>query len=254
MQDPDTYRPGDDQTSRPGDSPVYPGTSSAALPGCLSTNSPSNCRGAIVLCGGRSARMGRDKASLPFGRGETLLGRVVGLIGQAVPLQHLICVASAGQPLPPLPADVRTVYDQLPEQGPLAALATGLAALDARVGAAFVAGCDIPLLSPALIERMFDLLQQASTTIVAAHDGRHWQPLAGVYRRDVLPQVESLLAKGERSLARLLESAAVRRVSLDELRGVDPDLRSLTSCNSPDEYAAALRQITARPGSESRPE
>jgi len=59
--------------------------------------------GAIVLCGGKSARMGTPKALLPFGP-ETMLQRVVRILQEVV--SPIVAVAAVGQQLPALPADV----------------------------------------------------------------------------------------------------------------------------------------------------
>ena len=64
---------------------------------------------AIVLCGGRSSRMGRSKALLPFGP-ETMLQRTVRIVRAAV-AGPIVVVAAADQSLPPLPADVAVVVD-----------------------------------------------------------------------------------------------------------------------------------------------
>ncbi len=101
-------------------------------------------RGAIILCGGRSSRMGRDKALLPFGPDETLLERAVRIVAQVVSSEHVICVAAADQGLPALPARVRILRDPESGQGPLAALAAGLTLFGDEFGALFVCGCDSP--------------------------------------------------------------------------------------------------------------
>src|SRR5665213_1866270 len=109
----------------------------------------------IVLCGGRSLRMGRSKALLAFGP-ETMLERVVRLLALAV--ERIVVVASSRQKLPPLPAGVCVVRDRRQRQGPLEGLAAGLAALDPDVEAVYVTGCDVPLLVPAFITRVASLL------------------------------------------------------------------------------------------------
>lgn len=200
-------------------------------------------RGAIILCGGQSKRMGRDKATLPFGPEETLLQRVARLVGQAVPSEQIVCVAAAGQSLPQLPAGLRTARDATPARGPLAGLAAGLAALKGSADAAFVCGCDMPLVKPAFVNRMFDLLGGCS--IAALHDGRRWHPLTAVYRVDILPRVESRLIAGpDRSLTALLDAEATRRVHLEELQDIDPELDSLASCNTMEDYQRLLRAWT----------
>src|SRR5271170_2062710 len=104
--------------------------------------------GGIVLCGGQSRRMGTSKAWLAFA-GETLLQRIVRLLSEVV--QPIVVVAAAGQELPPLPSDVVTIHDLVPDLGPLQGLADGLAALMGRAEAAFVSSCDTPLLRPQFV-------------------------------------------------------------------------------------------------------
>ena len=86
--------------------------------------------GVIVLCGGRSRRMGRSKAWLPFGP-EVLLQRVVRRLGGAGPV---FVVAGPGQGLPELPGDVVIVRDPVADRGPLQGLTAGLEALLAGGG------------------------------------------------------------------------------------------------------------------------
>jgi molybdopterin-guanine dinucleotide biosynthesis protein A len=184
--------------------------------------------------------MGRDKASLLFGPGETLLQRVVRVVAECVPGEHIVCVASHGQALPELPGGTRVLVDREPDRGPLAALQEGLRGLTGSADRAFVCGCDAPLLRPAFVTRMLELLGDAD--IAAPHDGERWQPLAGVYHTRALSSVDKLLASGERSLQALCNSCDARRVSLDEIRAVDAELLSLASCNTPEDYHAARRQ------------
>ena len=56
-------------------------------------------KGAIILCGGKSSRMGRDKATLPFGS-EVMLQRVIRLVSQVVNVHRIVVVAAPGQALP----------------------------------------------------------------------------------------------------------------------------------------------------------
>src|SRR5947199_10820375 len=88
----------------------------------------------LVLAGGQSTRMGRPKATLPFGP-ELMLQRVVRLLGSVV--QPIVVVAAPGQQLPPLPADIIVVRDEREQRGPLEGLAAGLAAISPHVGAAY---------------------------------------------------------------------------------------------------------------------
>jgi molybdopterin-guanine dinucleotide biosynthesis protein A len=194
-------------------------------------------RGAIILCGGASSRMGRDKAWLPFGPDEVMLQRVVRLMTGAVPAERVLCVAAAEQELPRLPEGVRVVRDREPDCGPLSGLAAGLAAAG-RSDSVFVTGCDVPLLAPGLVTRLFECLGDDNAAV--PHDGQRYHPLSAAYRTSVLPLVESLLASGERRLVSLCDVCRVRKVNVDSLRDVDPGLASLTNCNTPDDYQRAL--------------
>ncbi|MFO0848134.1 MAG: nucleotidyltransferase family protein [Gemmataceae bacterium] len=113
--------------------------------------------GGIVLCGGRSSRMGRPKAWLPVGD-EVMLQRVVRTLGEVV--SPVVVVAGPGQDVPPLPSDVRIVRDEVEGRGPLAGLAGGLAALDGLADAAYLSACDVPLLVPGFVRRVVELLEK----------------------------------------------------------------------------------------------
>ena len=105
---------------------------------------------------------------------------------------------------------------------------------------AFVCGCDVPLLMPAFVERMFELCGNHQIAVV--DDGERLHPLGGVYRTDVVATAETLLAAGERSLLPLVKRCQALTVPGDELRDVDPQLLSLSPCNSLEEYNQALAQ------------
>jgi molybdopterin-guanine dinucleotide biosynthesis protein A len=194
--------------------------------------------GGIVLCGGKSSRMGTPKAWLPFA-GELMLPRVVRLLGQAV--QPIVVVAAAEQEVPSLPADVEVVRDEERERGPLQGLAAGLKALTARCDAAYVSSCDVPFLRAAFVRRMIDLLGDCD--ICVPRVGELYHSLAAVYRLGVAPLVEDLLKANRLRPVFLFEQARSRCVEPADLVDVDPDLGSLRNLNTPADYEAALREI-----------
>ena len=191
--------------------------------------------GGIVLAGGRSTRMGVSKAMLPFGS-ETMLQRVVRLLGTSV--SPIVTVAARDQELPSLPADVIVTHDERDARGPLEGLRAGLKALPESVVAAYVTSCDVPLLVPAFVEHMLALLGDHDIAVMEIDGFTH--PLSAVYRRSVLPQVESLLAQDRLRPVFLFDAVKTRRVSPDEMRAADPDLRTLRNLNTREDYEAAL--------------
>src|SRR5437762_3277922 len=113
----------------------------------------------IVLCGGKSSRMGRPKAWLPFGH-ALMLQRVVRVLGEVV--SPVVVVAAPGQDVPPLPESVAVVRDEVEGRGPLAGFAAGLAALKDTADAAYLSACDVPFLTPAFVARVVDCLSPPS--------------------------------------------------------------------------------------------
>jgi molybdenum cofactor guanylyltransferase len=194
-------------------------------------------RGAIILCGGKSSRMGREKATLPFGP-ERMLQRVVRLLSETVAPRNIVIACARGQSLPPLPGSVTVAHDQEEFRGPLQGLATGILALGDSVDAFYATGCDVPLLVPAFVDRMFDLL--GDHDVVAPRDGEYYHPLAAVYRPTVLDRISGLLVADRLRPRDLFEEVRTLEIPVDDLREVDPQLTTLLNINSPDDYASAL--------------
>ena len=197
-------------------------------------------QGAIILCGGSSSHMGRDKAWLPFGPQEVMLQRVVRLVREVVPVENIVCVAAADQGLPELPHGVEIIHDPVPYCGPLAGLATGLAALGDRADAVFTAGCDVPLLVPAFARRMFELLGDHEA-VVAQDEDREPSPFRPCIEQACYNRRINSWPKARRSLMSLLERCDAWKVPIERLTDVDPTLSSLFNCNTLDEYERALR-------------
>ena len=193
--------------------------------------------GGIILCGGKSTRMGMDKASLPFGD-ETMLARVARLLGEVV--SPLVVVAARDQPLPPIAVAHRIERDQRESRGPLEGLAAGLAALEGAVDAAYVTSCDVPLLVPAFVRHLTELLEDFD--IVVPQEEKFHHPLAAVYRTSVLATVNSLLAEDRLRPRFLFDECRTREVAVDDLRTIDPELSTLANLNAREDYLAALQE------------
>jgi molybdenum cofactor guanylyltransferase len=193
--------------------------------------------GGIVLCGGKSTRMGTPKATLPFGP-ETMLQRVVRLLSTVV--GPTIVVAARQQPLPALPDSVIVAEDEREQRGPLEGLRAGLKALPNSVDSAYVTSCDVPLLVPGFVTRMIELLGDHDIAVMEIDGFPH--PLSAVYRRNVLPQVEALLQRDKLRPVFLFDAVNTRRIRPAEMTSVDPQLRTLRNLNTRDDYQAALAE------------
>lgn len=192
--------------------------------------------GGIVLAGGRSARMGLDKALLDW-HGTPLVVHVADVLRDALD-GPLVVVHAEGQELPPL-RGVELACDAVPARGPLEGLRAGLAALDGRVDAAFVTAVDVPLLERRLVGLLSRSLADADVALAELEHDR--PPLPGVFRITLLPVVDRLLADGRRALRDLLACAAVVTVPEQAVREADPGLGSFRPLNTPEELDA-LRQ------------
>jgi molybdopterin-guanine dinucleotide biosynthesis protein A len=182
--------------------------------------------------------MGRPKAWLPFGD-ELMLPRVVRLLSSVV--SPVVVVAAPDQDVPPLRAGVVVVRDPERGRGPLQGLAAGLAALRG-VEAVYASSCDVPFLAPPFVRRMIELLGDHVVAVPDVGGFRH--PLAAVYRVEVLSVVEQLLAEDRLRPAFLFDLVPTRFVSEAELSDADPGLKTLRNLNTPEDYEAALREIS----------
>jgi len=129
----------------------------------------------------------------------------------------------------------RTKPDPAPSQG----LAAGLSALPGDVDAAYVTACDVPLLVPGFVGRLFELLEGTSDKIaVPKVDGYH-HPLSAVYSPSVLSDIEQLLSEDRLRPFFLFEQVPTREVTADEWADVDLDSRTLDNLNRPEDYFRA---------------
>src|SRR5262249_28087645 len=144
---------------------------------------------------------------------ETMLQRVVRLLGMAV--APIVVVAAADQPLPQLPPEVIVARDEHQGRGPLEGLRAGLKALPANIDAAYVTGCDVPLLGSGFVRQMFELAAGHDVAVMDIDGFAH--PLSAVYRRSTLPIVEQLLEQNRLRPVFLFEAVRTRRVDPAEM-------------------------------------
>jgi molybdenum cofactor guanylyltransferase len=187
---------------------------------------------AIILAGGKSSRMGRPKALLPFGN-EPLIVHLVRTLERS--FNSVVVVAAPDQELPLLRAKV--VRDEVAYQGPVGGIYYGL---KAAIGtAAFVTSCDAAFLSLPLIS--FLRSQILNYDVVVPYWQARFQPLHAVYRRSVLPLLKQQLERGELRPIFLYDKVRTRKVGEEEVRRFDPEGLSFFNMNAPEDYAQALK-------------
>jgi molybdopterin-guanine dinucleotide biosynthesis protein A len=190
----------------------------------------ANCT-AVIMAGGDSRRMGQDKANLLLGE-RTLLQSVIATLQPLFPE----VIISVRQPRPEI--NLPQVCDDPAHCGPLAGLATALER--ASTPWIFAVACDMPFITPALIEYL--ALQRADHQAVVPMVGGYPQPLAAFYATSCLKVVQDILnGNGKHSMLAPLERLQVHYVSEEQMQAVDPQLRSFFDLDTPQDVARACR-------------
>lgn len=182
----------------------------------------------LVLAGGRSSRFGRDKLAEPL-EGRPLLDHAIDAVRQ-IALDVIVVIApdSDRQVRP----GVRTVHDERAFEGPLAGVATGLAATTADI--VIVVAGDMPTVLPEVLAHLVRCLATtgADVAVLAAGDDRPPLPMA-LRRAPATTAVHDLLAAGERRLRALAAVMPMATVAETEWRRDDPDASSLVDVDEP---------------------
>ena len=131
----------------------------------------------VVLAGGKSSRMGRDKALIEV-EGITLLDRAVELLRP-----HAKEILVIGDPVKYAPAHATVLPDDVPDQGPLGGIATALRR--ARYVRLLVLACDLPRINDRLLVQLKNGLTGTVDAVVPKH-GEHIEPLAAAYHRHAI--------------------------------------------------------------------
>lgn len=192
----------------------------------------------VLVAGGKSRRMGRDKRLLELG-GQTLLQRVLSVL-QSLFAEVLVVVA---EPLPQLPGQgYRVVTDLIPNRATLGGLYTGLSL--ARHPRIFAVGCDMPFLNPAAVLRLVELGGQADVVMPKLATGL--QPMHAVYAKICLPHLERMVQACHLKVQDLVEvpGLTVRLISEKDLGDVDPQLLSFFNVNTPADLEFARKLLT----------
>jgi molybdopterin-guanine dinucleotide biosynthesis protein A len=199
---------------------------------------------AVILAGGASSRMGRDKAWLDLD-GRPLLVHVVSIVAERC--RPIVIAARPGQELPRIDhSSVERVDDEIADGGPLVGLVGALARLAERgVERAYIGSCDAAAITTAHVAFMLDALRGDPTKVAMVpcdHDGLA-HPLASAVVVDaMLARAKSQLSRQELRLQELFQYPQVGRVAAARL----PDEGVLAPCNTPEQWRALTLRLGSR--------
>ncbi|MGQ9478072.1 MAG: molybdenum cofactor guanylyltransferase, partial [Candidatus Bipolaricaulia bacterium] len=184
----------------------------------------------IVLAGGKSSRLGRDKALLCFD-GEPLILKVVRLLKGLCP--EVLVITGEERRYADL-LDVPVVEDLVEGAGPLGGIYTGLTVSSHDYN--LVVACDMPLLEPSLLSLLLERIGAVPKVeaIVSQVRGR-LEPFPGVYCRSCAGKIAELLARGSRRVHEFLELVQKAVIAEEEVLALDPNLQSFINLNGPEE-------------------
>lgn len=188
----------------------------------------------FVLAGGKSSRMGQDKARLEM-EGKPLVLRATELLMPFV--QGVILL---GPPESYGDLGLPVIADQWPDQGPLAAVCTGL--FHSRAEWNIFLACDLPLLSGNFLQLLVDRVTVSQVDVVAPYTADGWQPLCAAYHSRCRHTCLGALQMGRRSLMKLFEEVSVEAITAGDLAASGLGEGTFRNVNTPDDWARVVEE------------
>lgn len=163
----------------------------------------------VIVAGGKSSRMGSDKALLPFGDFATLTQFQLSRFAKAFSALHVSCKEKEKFSFE------TSFIEDIPsyhESSPLVAL---LSILEEIKTPACVLSVDTPFVTFDIFKRLYDVLEDNIDAIIARSPfGTH--PLCGIYAPSLIPNIIQMLSCNEHKMEHLLRKSAVTYVDFEE--------------------------------------
>jgi molybdopterin-guanine dinucleotide biosynthesis protein A len=190
----------------------------------------------VILAGGKSSRMGQNKALMALA-GKRLIDRVVEVMREV--FGALLMVTNT----PETYADLRIpmVGDVWPEKGALGGIYSAIYHVPTPY--CFVVACDMPFLNTAVLRYLSAQIADYDVVIPDVLD--ELQTLHAVYSKACLPPIERCLAANRLRIVSFFPDVRVRTVPASELQPYDPQLLAFQNLNTPEEFQAAEQRLTS---------
>jgi len=180
---------------------------------------------AVIFAGGKSSRMGRDKALLPFGEFSSLAEYQYKRLSNFFDKVYISAKSNK------FSFDVALIEDRYEVSSPLVAIVSIFETIDADE--VFVLSVDAPFVSIKTIEELYNRAKTSKSDVIVARSPRGVEPLCAIYRRTMLPLAQKLLSENNHRLQSLLDIADSTIVEFE-------DEMLFTNLNHPKEYEMAL--------------
>jgi len=185
---------------------------------------------AFILAGGKSTRMGTDKAFLLLD-GRTLLARMLDLARQISSNVHIVGAPAKFTPFAP------TIEDIFPGCGPLAGIHAALRFSPTDLN--LILAVDVPFVSPALLDYLISRARNSDANATLARAAGGFQPLCAVYRRSFADVAEDALRAGRNKIDALFVRTSTQVIEEAELQAAGFASRVFRNLNSPEDLATA---------------
>ena len=181
----------------------------------------------IILSGGKSSRMGRDKASLPFPHKPM----IEIMIDKLSVLFNELMIVTANPDLYSK-YGIRTVEDVIPQHGPLGGIYTGL--LFSKNHYNFIIACDMPFLNPDLVRYMVQKIN--GYDLVVPEYGDQLQPLCAIYSKNCIESIKKELSRDNLKITYFFRNVKQKLITEEEIKKTDLQGLSFVNINTPEEY------------------
>lgn len=188
----------------------------------------------IVLAGGRSVRLDKDKTKVLIG-GESLLQRVLSRLTTFSNEVILVMAQDQEEVMASAYPQLKKIRDLFPDGGPLGGVYSGL-----TVSSSFhnlVVACDMPFLNVPLLRYLLEV--SSPFDVVVSRVGGYLEPLHAVYSKNCIVPIRDLLECGERKVTKLFSQVKVRYVGEEELHRLDPQHMSFFNVNTQEDLKRA---------------
>jgi molybdopterin-guanine dinucleotide biosynthesis protein A len=189
---------------------------------------------AFILAGGKSTRMGADKAFVTLD-GHTLLSQALDLARSVTPDVRIV-----GDPAKFAPFAL-VVEDVFRGCGPLAGIHAALRSSQTELN--LILAVDVPFVSPALLQYLIKRARSStSAAVTIAQAGGGWQPLCAIYRREFADAAEQSLSAGRYKIDALFEATRTQRITEEELEAAGFSPKMFRNLNTREEVEAVQRE------------